>query len=114
MRAIGLSTGVSRNTVTKLLVDAGQAVTAYHDEAVREGPAQRVQCDEIWSFCYAKAKNVERAKAAPEGAGDVWTWTALDSDSKMILAYEVGDRTAATALEFMDDLWDRQIGRAHV
>src|SRR3546814_4195981 len=88
MRSISRITGVSINTVTKLLVDAGRACAAYHDEAVREVPAQRVQCDEIWSFCYAKAKNVERAKAAPEGAGDVWTWTALARDSKMILAYE--------------------------
>ncbi|HEY9537181.1 MAG TPA: IS1 family transposase [Kiloniellaceae bacterium] len=114
MRSISRITGVSINTVTKLLVDAGQACAAYHDEAVREVPAQRVQCDEIWSFCYAKAKNVERAKAAPEGAGDVWTWTALDSDSKMILAYEVGDRTAATALEFMDDLRDRLANRVQL
>lgn len=114
MRSISRITGVSINTVTKLLVDAGQACAAYHDEAVREVPAQRVQCDEIWSFCYAKARNVERAKAAPEGAGDVWTWTALDSDSKMILAYEVGDRTAATALEFMDDLRARLANRVQL
>src|SRR3546814_15855617 len=66
MRSISRITGVSINTVTKLLVDAGQACAAYHDEAVREVPAQRVQCDEIWSFCYAKAKNVERAKTAPD------------------------------------------------
>src|SRR3546814_16705286 len=114
MRSISRITGVSINTVTKLLVDAGQACAAYHDEAVREVPAQRVQCDEIWSFCYAKAKNVERAKAAPEGAGDVWTWTALDSDSKMIRAYAVGDRTAATALELLDDLRDRLANRAQL
>src|SRR3546814_3790897 len=114
MRSISRITGVSINTVTKLLVDAGQACAAYHDEAVREVPAQRVQCDEIWSFCYAKAKNAERAKAAPEGAGDVWTWTALDSDSKMILAYEVRSRTAATALEFMDDLRDRLAKRVQL
>ena len=69
--------------------------------------AKRVQCDEIWSFCYAKEKNVAVAKAAPDGSGDVWTWTALDSDSKMILAYEVGDRTSATAIEFMEDLRSR-------
>ena len=83
MRSISRTVGVSINTVTKMLVDAGEACAAYHDETVRNVRAQRVQCDEIWSFCYAKAKNVETAKAAPEGAGDVWTWTALDSDSKI-------------------------------
>ncbi len=86
MRSISRTVGVSINTVTKLLVDAGKACAAYHDETVREVKAQRVQCDEIWSFCYAKAKNVPSAKSAPEGAGDVWTWSALDSDSKMILS----------------------------
>ncbi len=73
-----------------------------------------MQCDEIWSFCYAKAKNVEAAKAAPEGAGDVWTWTALDSDSKIILAYEVGDRSGATARELMDDLAARLANRVQL
>ena len=81
---------MSINTVTKLLVDAGEACAAYHDETVHGVTARRVQCDEIWSFCYAKAKNVPGAKAAPDGAGDLWNWTAIDSDSKMILAYEVG------------------------
>lgn len=114
MRSISRTVGVSINTVTKMLVDAGEACAAYHDETVRNVRAQRVQCDEIWSFCYAKAKNVETAKAAPEGAGDVWTWTALDSDSKMILAYEVGDRSGATALEFMDDLAARLANRVQL
>ena len=104
MRAASRAAGVSINTVTKLLVDAGEACAEYHDETVRGVKARRVQCDEIWSFCYAKAKNVPAAKAAPHGAGDVWTWTAIDSDSKMILAYEVGDRSGATAFEFMNDL----------
>lgn len=114
MRSISRVTGVSINTVSKLLVDAGKACAAFHDETVREVKASRVQCDEIWSFCYAKAKNVPTAKAAPEGAGDVWTWTALDSDSKMIVAYEVGDRTAATAIEFMDDLCARLANRVQL
>ena len=97
MRSISRTVDVSFNTVAKLLVDAGRACAIYHDETVQGVSVRRVQCDEIWSFCYAKAKNVEEAKAAPEGAGDVWTWTALDSDSKMILAYEVGDRSLETA-----------------
>ena len=114
MRSISRAVGVSINTVTKLMVEAGEACAAYHDEAVRDVHAKRVQCDEIWAFCYAKEKNVASAKAAPEGAGDVWTWTALDSDSKMILAWEVGDRSAGTASEFMDDLASRLAERVQL
>ncbi|MEM8536762.1 MAG: IS1 family transposase, partial [Pseudomonadota bacterium] len=83
---------------------AGNACAAYHNNTVRGVKAQRVECDEIWSFWYAKEKNVAKAKAAPQGAGDVWTWTALDADSKMILSYEIGDRSAETAYDFMLDL----------
>ena len=114
MRAMARTVGVSINTVAKLMIEAGEACAAYHDETVREVHSRRVQCDEIWSFCYAKEKNVARAKAAPPGAGDVWTWTALDSDSKMILSYEVGDRSGATALEFMDDLRRRLANRVQL
>ena len=114
MCSISRTVGVSINTVTKLLVDAGRACAAYHDETVRNVKSHRVQCDEIWSFCYAKDKNVPVAKAAPKGAGDVWTWTAIDSDSKMILSYEVGDRSSATAIEFMDDLRGRLVNRVQL
>ena len=114
MRSISRITGVSINTVTKLLEDAGKACAAYHDVTVRNVKAAQVQCDEIWSFCYAKDKNVATAKAAPEGAGDVWTWTAIDRDSKMILAFEVGDRSAETARDFMFDLADRLASRVQL
>ena len=114
MRSISRITGVSINTVTKLLEDAGKACAAYHDVTVRNVQAQQVQCDEIWSFVYAKDKNVAEAKAAPNGAGDVWTWTAIDRDSKMILAFEVGDRSAETAREFMFDLADRLASRVQL
>lgn len=114
MRSISRITGVSINTVTKLLENAGRACAAYHDVTVRNVKAQQVQCDEIWSFVYAKDKNVAEAKAAPNGAGDVWTWTAIDRDSKMILAFEVGDRSAATAREFMFDLADRLASRVQL
>ena len=114
MRSISRTVDVSFNTVKKLLIEAGRACAIYHDETVRDVSVRRVQCDEIWSFCYAKAKNVEEAKAAPEGAGDVWTWTALDSDSKMILAYEVGDRSLETAIEFMRDLEGRLANRVQL
>ncbi len=114
LRSISRTDNVSINTVTKLLVDAGRACATYHDVTVRNVPSKRIQCDEIWSFCYAKDKNVERAKAAPQGAGDVWTWTALDSDTKLIISYEIGDRFAWTALEFMHDLKDRLANRVQL
>lgn len=111
MRSISRVADVSINTVSKLLIEAGQACASFHYATVRNVRAKRVQCDEIWSFCYAKQKNVDKAKAAPVGAGNVWTWTALDSDSKMILSWMVGDRSAETANFFMDDLANRVAGR---
>ena len=114
MRAISRLTGVSINTVSKLLVDAGNACAAYHDDAVRGLNSKRIQCDEIWSFTYANDKNVKNAKAAPEGAGDTWTWTALDSDSKLIVSYLVGSRDAGYAHEFMQDVADRLENRVQL
>ena len=114
MRAISRTVGVSINTVTKMLVEAGEACAAHHDETVRDVPASKVQCDEIWSFCYAKEKNVAKAKSAPRGAGDVWTWTAIERDHKMILSWEVGDRSGQTAIEFMDDLRARLANRVQL
>lgn len=107
MRAISRTVDVSINTVSKLLVDAGYACAEYHDQTVREVTSRRVECDEIWSFCYAKNKNVTNAKSAPDGAGDVWTWTGLDVDSRMILAFEIGDRSTKTAIEFLSNLHSR-------
>lgn len=114
MRSVSRVADVSINTVAKILVDAGEACASYHFNTVRGVKARRVQCDEIWSFCYAKQKNVEDAKAAPYGAGNVWTWTALDSDSKLILSWMVGGREAETANFFMDDLRDRIDGRVQL
>jgi|TARA_B100001964_G_scaffold237756_1_gene301884 IS1 family transposase len=114
IRAVTRILGVSKNTVSKLLVDAGKACAAYHDKHVRNVEARRVQCDEIWSFCYAKQKNVETAKAAPQDAGDVWTWTALDSDSKLIVSYLVGGRSSEYAIEFMDDVAKRLANRVQM
>jgi IS1 family transposase len=107
MRSVSRITGVSINTVSKLLVDAGLACAAFHDAKVRKVPAKAVQCDEIWSFSYAKKKNVKFAKAAPEGAGDVWTWTAIDADSKLIVSWHVGDRSQDTGISFMGDVKGR-------
>lgn len=114
LRAVTRITGVSINTVTKLLIDAGKACMDFHDKAVRGVAAKRVQCDEIWSFCYAKAKNVAEAKAAPEGAGDVWTWTALDAESKLIVSYLVGGRDAGYAAAFMEDVAARLADRVQL
>jgi len=114
MRAISRMTGVSINTVTKLLVDAGRACIVHHSRTVQNVAAKRVQCDEIWSFNYAKQKNVKAAKAAPEWAGDVWTWTALDADSKLMISYMVGDRSAAAAQEFMTDAAYRLANRVQL
>jgi len=112
MRSISRVADVSINTVTKLLVDAGNACAAYHDEHVRDVKASKVQCDEIWSFCYAKAKNVPENKKGE--AGDVWTWTALDSGNKMILSWMVGGRDSGYAIEFMDDLRSRLANRVQL
>jgi len=114
MRSVSRITGVSINTVSKLLVDAGTVCAKYHDETVRNVKASRIQCDEIWSFCYAKQKNVELAKDAPFRAGDVWTWTALDADSKLIVSYLVGGRDSGYALEFMDDVAARLANRVQL
>jgi IS1 family transposase len=114
IRAITRLTGASKNTVTKLLIDAGKACAAYHDANVRAVPAKRVQLDEIWSFTYAKQKNVPTAKAAPEAAGDTWTWTAIDADSKLIVSYLVGGRDAEYAMWFMDDLASRLANRVQL
>lgn len=104
MRSISRVADVSINTVSKLLVEAGEAALLIHDEMVRNVKSKRIQCDEIWSFCYAKGKNVEKAKNAPDDAGSVWTWTAIDSDTKVILSFFVGDRTRDSAVAFMTDL----------
>ena len=114
LRAIERVTGASINTITKLLVDAGRACRDYHDFNVRRVNAERVQVDEIWWFCYAKQKNVERAKRAPVGAGDVWTWTAIDADSKLVVSWLVGPPDGRAAYDFMMDLADRLTRRVQL
>ncbi|WP_432814408.1 IS1 family transposase [Sphingorhabdus sp.] len=114
MRSISRIVDVSINTVSKILVEAGEACLILHDETVHNVKASRVQCDEIWSFCYAKDKNVPAAKDAPEGAGDVWTWTAIDADTKLIVSYFVGDRSGQSAIALMDDLRSRLSNRVQI
>jgi len=114
LRSVTRITSVSLDTVTKLLIYAGRACQAFHDGTVQNVRAKRVQCDEIWSFTYAKQKNVVAAKAAPEGAGDTWTWTALDADSKLIVSWLIGGRDAAYADAFMQDVANRLAGRVQL
>jgi len=96
-----------------LICDLGIACAEYHKRAVRGVPARHVQCDEVWAFCYAKAKNVPEEKK-DTGAGDVWTWTAIDADSKLILSYICGGRDAEWAYKFMEDLASRVTTRIQI
>ena len=114
IRAVTRLTSASKNTVIKLLVDAGKACMSYHDASVRNVTSKRIQVDEIWSFTYAKQKNVADAKAAPDGAGDTWTWTAIDADSKLIVSYFVGGRDGECAKWFMDDVASRLANRVQL
>ena len=113
-RATARLSGVSKNTVAKLLQDAGKACAAYQDEALRGLTCGRIEVDEIWSFVYAKAKNVPRAKNAPPEAGDVWTWVAIDADTKLVPTWRIGDRTGMTAIDLMDDLRARVENRVQL
>jgi IS1 family transposase len=114
MRSISRVPDVSINTVAKLLVDAGKACAAFHDEKVRNVKARRVQVDEIWSFTAAKEKNVAGMKRPVDGAGDTWTWTALEADTKLLIAWLVGGRDSDCAIAFMEDLRDRLANRVQL
>lgn len=114
MRSISRVCDVSINTVAKLLEDAGDFCARFHDAKVRGVKAKRIQCDEIWSFCYAKEKNVANAKAAPDGAGDLWTWTGLEGDTKLIVSYFVGGRDGECAKWFIDDMATRLSNRVQL
>ena len=106
LRSVSRMADVSINTVTKLLVDLGGACALHHDQHVRNLKTQRVQADETWSFVGAKQKNVtEEQKAA--GWGDIWVWTCLDADAKLMISYKIGGRTPSMAFEIMNDLASR-------
>jgi IS1 family transposase len=106
-------TGACKDAVLKLVRDLGAACAAHHNSMVRGVRTRRVECDEAWSFCYAKAKNVSDEKKA-QGAGDVWTWVAIDADSKLILSYLCGGRDASWACKFMEDLASRVTTRIQI
>lgn len=112
LRGTARLTDVARMTVEKLLRDLGTVCATYHDANVRNLKSQRIQCDEIWSFVGAKAKNVPEAKRGQ--LGDVWTWTAIDADSKLIVSYRVGQRTAIDAYDFMQDAASRLANRVQL
>ncbi|MEM8492493.1 MAG: helix-turn-helix domain-containing protein [Pseudomonadota bacterium] len=114
LRATARMADVSRNTVDKLLRDAGEACLDYQDSVLRDLPCKRVQCNEIWSFVYAKQKNVAGATAAPEKAGDIWTWTAVDADTKLVPCWHLGNRDLASATAFIDDLAARLTNRVQL
>jgi IS1 family transposase len=113
IRATCRLTGACKDAVLKLIRDMGAACAAFHNEAVRGVRVERVQCDEVWSFCYAKEKNVPVEKQGT-GAGSVWTWTAIDADSKLILSYLCGGRDASWARKFMEDLASRVTTRIQI
>jgi IS1 family transposase len=114
MRSISRLVDVSINTVGKLLVEAGECCAAFHDEMVRNVASKRVQVDEVWSFTGAKQKNVATMKKPVEGAGDTWTWTALDADTKLIVSWFVGARDLHCAQIFIRDLAARMANRVQL
>jgi len=114
IRATSRLTGTSKNTVVKLLVDVGRACAEYQDKTLRGLSCKRVQCDEIWSFCYAKEKNVPEDKKGQFGYGDVWTWTAIDADTKLVLSFLVGPRDGEAAEFFMEDVASRLTHRVQL
>src|SRR5271169_1796016 len=114
IRATVRMTGVSKNTIAKLLLELGAACAEYLDQNLVNLTCKRIQCDEIWSFCYAKEKNVPADKRGIFGYGDVWTWVAIDADTKLVPSFTVGTRGAATAKHFMDDLAARLKNRVQL
>lgn len=113
IRSTSRMTGVARNTITKLLIDLGSACMTYHDKHVRRVKVRRLQCDEIWAYVGAKARNVSIEKKEI-GWGDVWTWVGLDADTKLVVSYLVGGRGAGWAHDFMLDCASRIVGKPQI
>lgn len=114
IRATCRMTGAAKGTVLKLLADVGQACAEYQDGTLRNLSCKRIQCDEIWSFCYAKDKNVPEDKQGQFGYGDVWTWTAICADSKLVPSFYIGSRDIESAKVFMKDLASRMKHRIQI
>jgi IS1 family transposase len=111
IRATVRMTGAAKNTITKLLIDLGEACTAYQDQMLRDLPCKVVEADEIWAYCYAKQKNVPEEFKGTPGYGDVWTFTAVCADTKLVATWLVGERTRADADVFLRDLAGRMANR---
>ena len=114
LRATARMTGVARNTVSSLLVDLAAACSEYQNETLRGLTCRRVEADEIWAFCYAKEANVPEEHKGEFGYGDIWTWVAMDADTKLVLSWLVGERDTPTAIEFMMDVRDRIANRTQL
>ena len=114
IRATYRMTGVAKGTVLRLLADVGRACAEYQDKTLRNLPCKRIQCDEIWSFCYAKEKNVPKDKQGKFGYGNVWTWTAICADTKLVLSWLVAERNLTAATAFMQDIANRLRHRVHI
>lgn len=114
LRAASRLADVSINTVTKLLVDVGIACADFQDKTLRNLPCQRIQCDEVWSFCYAKEKNVPESLKGTFGVGDLWSWTAICADTKLMVSWMVGRRDSQTANVFINDLASRLDNRVQL
>jgi IS1 family transposase len=114
IRATVRMTSVAKNTVVKLLADLGLACAKYQDKVLKNLPCKRIQCDEIWSFCYAKEKNVPKDKKGTFGYGDVWTYTAICADTKLIPSWHIGRRDLENATLFMRDLSSRLANRVQL
>jgi IS1 family transposase len=114
IRSTARMTGAARNTITTLLVQLGTACAAYQDRKLRYLTPERIECDEIWAFCYAKNRNVPEDKRGEYGYGDVWTWTAIDPDTKLVPSWLVGMREADDARLFIADLRSRVMGRVQI
>lgn len=114
LRSTVRMTGAAMNTILKLLADVGQACSEYQNKALRNLPCRRIQCDEIWQFCYAKSKNVPLDKQGQFGYGDVWTWVALCADTKLVPSWIIGNRDASTAHALMQDLESRLSNRVQL
>jgi IS1 family transposase len=109
-------TGVAKNTIVRLLKDAGETCAAYQDQVIRNVASRRIQCDEIWSFVYGKDRNIPREvrESSPFVVGSVWTWTAIDADSKLMVSWLVGQRNEQCAAEFINDLASRITGKVQM
>jgi IS1 family transposase len=114
LRAVTRTTGISINTVTALLITAGKACTDYQERRLRRLSCKRVQVDEIWAFNYCKQRSVATAKGAPDQAGDIWTWTAIDADTKLAITWLIGSRDADAAQRFTRDLASRLAARVQL